>query len=81
MIETLLQVEGGVGALLNQQAAGVAATGVSTFLNSMWLNGLQLPNQGQLATAQKRLAYGVQMEMQRLQVNKYLWKSRAEFWE
>ena len=64
-----MQVKGGFGTLLSQQAAGVAATGVSTFLNSMWLNGLQLPHQEQLANVQKRLAYGVQTEMQRLQVS------------
>lgn len=64
-----MQAEEEPAALLARGAAGVAAAGVSSLLNSMWMNGLHLPAQGQLASLQTRITYGLQIEMQKLQVS------------
>lgn len=64
-----LQVEGGITTLLTRQATALSATGISSLINSMWLNGMVMPSHGQLASYQARIGYGLQTEMQRLQVS------------
>ncbi len=64
----IVQVEGGPAALLSQQAAALDATGVGSMANSMWMNGARLPDHSRLASPQAKMGYGLQVEMQRLQV-------------
>lgn len=57
-----------MAAILSQQAAALEATGVGSLVNSMWLNGAQVPDHSRLVTQQAKMGYGVQVEMQKLQV-------------
>jgi hypothetical protein len=64
-----VQLEGEAAAQLSQQAAAIEAMGVGSLVNSMWLNGARLPENSRLATHQAKMGYGVQIEMQKLQVS------------
>ena len=64
-VSGVVQVEGGVAKLLARQAAALAPTGVMAEPNSLWLNGAPLPD---MPALQAKLGYGIQFELQRLQV-------------